>query len=105
MRKDKRGGVRLVGCALGVLLAALLLMLFAKGLFGAVMGGLSLLRETDVESSATAQPTVPPFEEMPGIEETAPPFVDPVEVPVEKTPEELAETAVDLTPPPDAPIG
>lgn len=107
--KHRRAG-RIAGALIGVLLAILICAALVRGFGALMMGGLSMISEAgnmpvgDV-AAPSAQPTMPPL-----AEETAPPdeeeaLTDPVEVPVLQTPEQLAETAVDLTPPPDAPIG
>jgi len=108
-----RGGHRsakALGCALGALILLLIALFLLRGFGALMMGGLKMLNDAAnvpaVPPAATAQPTMPPLdEETPLPEETGAELADPVELPVVATPEQLAETAVDLTPPPDAPIG
>lgn len=110
MKKNRRGA-RAAGCALGILLAGSIVVLLLRGFGALLLGGAELLREAagSPERAVTAAPaTMPPLEEENAAEETRDSdeeWADPVELPIVSTPEQLAETAVDLTPPPDAPIG
>ena len=73
------------------------------------MGGLERLNEAgnmpEENSEPAVQATIPPIVEECLPEEAGTEWTAPVELPVVQTPEELAETAADETPPPDAPIG
>ena len=108
MKAEKRG--KIIGALIGVLMALIVCALILRGMGALLMGGAQLLHEAGGAEMpiSTPVPTMPPLvEEAPadqnenGQEESG----RQIEVPVEMTPEELAENAPDLTPPPDAPIG
>lgn len=103
--QNKRTGAKWLGALLGVLLALLLGALALRGMSALLLGALQAGSEPSAPARSFA-PTMPPLKETIAPEESEEPlWSDPVELPVVLSPEELAETAVDETPPPDAPVG
>ena len=79
-----------------------------------LMGGLEMINEAantpEEEAPSSAAPTMPAFIEeewtqAPDSEDSGMQPTGEVELAIEKTPEQLAGEAIDLTPPPDAPVG
>lgn len=108
MKAENKG--KIIGGLIGILLALAVFAMILRGMGALLMGGAQLLHEAGGENApvSTPVPTMPPLDEEPLAEENMDDqgeTAQQVELPIEMTPEELAENAPDLTPPPDAPIG